>query len=247
MEDMERYGDYNEVDGEDEGKKGVLGIIIKLLIGAVLVGVIGVIAFRIFIFNTYPSEVSELIMTDKLEDFLVGYDGTPEAFSQSAQARYDDPKEGNFFFDHLVVIPEADHIQFAVRYNESFFDSVKKEFGVEIDPASDPFEIFDFKLVMTERGYQPPEDGTTEPVPLETVGSLGAATTATSFMYRYLRLAFDEVDLGLGEGETPVGWVRLDITLKDPKVTRTYSLPVYQPEATRADYKLDYKLAEAEK
>ena len=49
MEDMERYGDYNETD-EEPGRKSPVGIIIKILIAVVCLAVIGVVGGLIISF-----------------------------------------------------------------------------------------------------------------------------------------------------------------------------------------------------
>ncbi|MBR7116270.1 MAG: hypothetical protein IKC87_00990 [Clostridia bacterium] len=239
MEDMERYGDYNDTeDDEPKKKSGVIGIIIKVLIAAVCITVIGVIGFRISIFNNYPEEVSRVIFSDELKAYYDKNGGNISAATQSAPTKYDDPDEGNFFFDKLVFVTGADHVQLTVRYNTSLMAAIKEEYGIELDPDKDPLELFDFKLVKTEAGYTPPTDGTVEPVPVETVGSLTATKTASQFMYRYVRLAFDGVDFGLDEGETPVGWFRLDITIKGSQDMDPYMLPVYQYSLEMTDYAL---------
>ena len=236
MEDMERYGDYNEVD-EEPARRGPVGLIIKILIALVCAAVIGVIAFRITVFNNYPKEVSRIIWTDSLADYYEATDGDIGAKSQSTRLSYDDPKEGNFFFGELIIVPGADHLQVTVRYNTSLMQAIKDEYGVELDPDADPFDIFDFKLVRTKAGYTPPEDGSSEAVPVESVGVIGATKSASRMMYRYARIAFDGVDFGFDEGESPVGWFRLEITVKGVDM-EPYTLPVYNINLEAEDYKL---------
>ena len=54
MEDIERYGDYNEVDEAPGGKGNIVFLIIKVLVAVATVAVIGVLGFRIYFFNYYP-------------------------------------------------------------------------------------------------------------------------------------------------------------------------------------------------
>ena len=226
MEDMERYGDYNEVDEAPGGGKNPVVMVLKGLVIAVCLLVVGVILFRIFLFNSYPDEIKKLIFTPALEVYYAAEDGDIKLYTQSTEVRYDDPQEGNFFFDCLVIAPEADHLQVAIRYNTSLMDSIKSKYGIAIDPNADPTEIFEFTLVKTRPGYVQTEDD--EVVPVESVGRLVGTATADSLMYRYCKLAFDGVDFGLDEGESAVAWFRLDITIKGVEMKEPYSLPVYQ-------------------
>ena len=239
MEDMERYGDYNEVDDEPaEGKARIFGIVIKVLIAVVCAAVIGVVAFRITLFNTYPAEVSRLVYSDALADYYRECGGDMKAYTQDpGNLRYDDPAEGNFFFDKLVIVPDAGHLQVTVRYNTSLMDSIKQKYGVELDPDADPADIFEFKLIKTAEGYVSSGDED-ESVPLEVAGTESVYVSASTLMYRYARVGFDGVEFGFGDGEEQVGWIRLDVYIKGVEMASPYSLPVYLNTLDLIEYNL---------
>ncbi len=224
MSDLERYGDYNEVDEEPSSGKNPILLIIKILITLVCILVVGVIVFRIVIFNYYPADSLEFIRTEALGE------GELAALTQHNDNNYDDPNEGNFFFAGLVIIPTKDHLQLTVRYNTSLITKINEEYGTELSPDADPREIFEFTLVRTEDGYTDPEDGSGGVVPVVKVGELSDSRVTDNFMYRFVRLAFDGVDFRLDEGETPVGWFRLDITVRGLEIEKPYMLPVYAYE-----------------
>ena len=227
MEDMERYGDYNEIDEAPGKKSNPVVTVLKALCIAVCVLVIGVIAFRIVLFNTYPAEMKSLYFTPALEKYYESVGEDMQVATQTTEVKYDDPKEGNFFFDYLIVVPEADHLQVSIRYNTSLMDSIKEKYGVTVDPNADPAEIFEFKLVRSVAGYVAPEGGKPTTVPVESAGVLVDTVSADSLMYRYCKVAFDGVDFGLDEGEEPASWFRLDITIKGVEMKEPYTLPVY--------------------
>ena len=235
MDDLERYGDYNDTDDEPSGR-GPAGIIIKVIAALVLVAVIGVMGFRITIFNNYPKSMSRIVWTDALTEYYTATGGEIVALTQSTRLSYDHPKEGNFFFGELIIVPDAEYLVVTVRYNTSLMESIKTKYKLELDPDSDPFDIFDFKLVRTLEGYVAPEEGSEE-VPTEVVGTIGATASESQMMYRYARIAFDGVDFGLGEGETPVGWYRLEIMIKGVDM-KPYTLPVYNYGLGLEEYKM---------
>lgn len=223
MSDYERYGDYNESDEVPEGSKKVALVarIIQILIAVVLILVIGLVIARIILFNFYPSTVTDVLYTDALTAYKDA-NGTADLMTQRNDILYDDADEGNFFFDKLVCSPNADHLQVAFKYNVSLIKALNEEYGTSLDPDADPTELFDIKLVKTREGFE----GTGK-VEVETVGAMTGVVTDSLMMYRYVKVAFDGVDFGFDEGETPVGWFRLDITPRDIEVEEPYSLAVY--------------------
>lgn len=239
MDDMERYGDYNEIDESPDGKKNPVFLVIKILIALVCIFVIGVIGFRIFVFNYYPDSMKVLGYTDALERYYNECGGDMAVKTQNNNVKYDDPEDGNFFFDYLVFVPDADHIQFSVRYNTSLIESIKEKYGIELDAEAAPDELFDFRLVRTQDGYVDPEDADSNAeVPVQEVGTLTVIGTESAYMYRYVRLAFDGVDFGLDDGETPVGWFRLEVTIKGVEMEEPYMIAVYADMYGSEDYKL---------
>lgn len=223
MSDYERYGDYNEADEAPAGSGKVVLIarIIQILIAAVLILVIGLVIARVILFNFYPSSVTDVLYTDALAAYRDA-NGTADLMTQRNDILYDDADEGNFFFDKLVCSPNADHLQVAFKYNVSLIAAINEEYGTALDPNADPTELFDFTLVKTRDGFE----GTGK-VEVESVGTMTGVITDSLMMYRYIKVAFDGVDFGFDEGESPVGWFRLDITPRGIEVEEPYSLAVY--------------------
>ncbi len=223
MSDYERYGDYNESDEIPEGSKRVALIarIIQILIAVVLILVIGLVIARIILFNYYPSSVTDVLYTDALTAYK-NANGTADLMTQTNEILYDDADEGNFFFDKLICSPNANHLQVAFRYNVSLIRALNEEYKTALDEDADPTELFDIQLVKTRDGFE----GTGK-VEVESVGEMTGVVTDSLMMYKYIKVAFDGVDFGLDEGETPVGWFRLDITPRGIEVEKPYSLAVY--------------------
>ena len=66
MEDMERYGDYTEYEEDIPKSKSKFVLAMKILIAFVCVSVLGVLAFRIVLFNIYPDSMEDIYFTENL-------------------------------------------------------------------------------------------------------------------------------------------------------------------------------------
>ena len=220
MDDLERYSDYNDYEDDEPHGKSPVGLILKILVGAVIVAVVGLIAFRIIIFNSYPDSIKNIYFNDKLTAYYNECDGEIGALTQSMRAEYDDPDEGNFFAGNLIVIPGINQLQMSVRFNTSVVSAIEKEYGVKIDP-DDP-SSFDFSLSVLPLSKN---DGTAYPT-----GELSVCEFDESMMYRYYKLVFDDVDLAL-DGEDEI-WIRLEIRFKGVEMKESYKILVYEDTET---------------
>lgn len=233
MEDMERYSDYNEYEDDEPKKKSRVGLVLKILIGLVCFSVVGILAFRIIIFNHYPQGMKNLYFNDTLTAFYNETDGEIGALTQNIRAEYDDPDEGNFFANHLIVIPEINQLQIALRYNVSLMDAIEEKYKIEL--SGDNKEFFDFNLAIIPLSK---DDGTAI-----ATGTLSAVETDELLMYRYYKLVFDDVDFTL-PGEEEV-WIRLEISIRGVKMEKPYMILIY--EDTKDSEFDEYSLSSKEK
>ncbi len=233
MEDMERYSDYNDYEDDEPRKKSRVGLVFKILIGLVCLSVVGVLAFRLIIFNHYPDSMKNLYFNDKLAAFYNEREGDIGALTQNLRAEYDDPDDGNFFADHLIVIPEINQLQIALRYNVSLMDAIKEDYGIEL--SGDNKEFFDFKLSVIPLSKN---DGTAI-----ATGTLSVVETDKMLMYRYYKLVFDDVDFSL-PGEEEI-WIRLEITIRGVKMEKPYMILIYE-DTELCEFE-EYELSSKEK
>ena len=233
MEDMERYGDYNDVDDYSASGKSPVMLILKIAVAAICLGVVGIIAFRMFLFNTYPENVSTLYFDDVLTDYYESTDGEIGAKTQKLRAPYDDNKLGNFFCDHVIVITGADQIQLTVRYNKSTIERINADEDLKVT-LEDTEDLFSFRLVDNNgRVYDNVTLGNFE----------------SKVMYRYRKLVFNGVDLladASGNEENYPRWIRLEIKIKGAEDKRTYMVPIYE---NNSDYNAfsAYELSDKER
>ena len=228
MEDIERYGDYNEVDEAPGGNKNPVAFFLKGLVIAICLLVVGVLAFRLVLFNYYPKEIKNIYFNDELTEMY--NNGTLEAKTQSLRAPYDDPDFASFFADNLIIVKEAGQLQLTVRYNSSVFDSIEEKYGVKFDGTEE--NLFTFTLERI------PFDESQEPY---SVGELDYSLSDSLLMYTYYKLVFDGVQF-LGDGESD--WLRLKITLNGVEDAKPYYILVYEctdEYSALTDYELSGK------
>ena len=109
MDDLERYGDYNEVD--EPPAKSSASLIIKIIAAVLCGSVILMLGARIYIFNHYPRAMKQLYFTPALTEYYNASGGNLAAKTQQLLYPYDDNDEGNFFCSNLIVVKEAGHLQ----------------------------------------------------------------------------------------------------------------------------------------
>lgn len=230
MEDIERYGDYNEVD-EAPGGDGTVIKLLKIGILALCAAVVGLILFRVILFNYYPKSIKDIYFNDSLTAYYESAGEDFSAKSQSLRAPYDDPDFASFFCDNLIVIEDAGQLQVSVRYNSSIFDSIKTKYGVELDPKTE--DLFSFELERVPGGNEQPY----------VIGELDYSHSESLMMYTYYKLVFDGIDSAeLGDG----AWVRLKITINGVEKAKPYYILVYE-NTDEYGFFSDYELKGREK
>ena len=231
MVDIERYGDYNEVDEAPGGNKNPVATLLKVLVISLCILVVGVITFRLILFNYYPKEMKRIYFNGELSDHYRRTDGDISAQSQKLRAPYDDPDFASFMADNLIIIRDVGQLQISVRYNSSIFDTIYEKYGVRLDKDNE--DLFSFELERV------PFD---ENVSAYTIGELDYLSTDKALMYTYYKLVFDGVEF---YGEDTQDWIRLKITVKDIPDAEPYYILVY--ENTEEHYVFsDYKLSAKE-
>ena len=230
MEDLERYGDYNDYEDDEPRKKSPVGLILKILIGVVCFAVIALLGMRLVLFNYYPDSIENIYFDDELAAYYESNGGKIGAKTQNLSAPYDDPDVGNFFCDNLIVIPGINQLQISVRYNVSLMDAIKEKYGVELS-ADD--ELFEFSLSII-----PIREGGSEPI---ATGTLSVSEMESFMMYRYYKLVFNDVQLTVPDCEEV--WIRLEIRLKDVDKAEPYQVLIYEDteETEFENYKLSSK------
>ena len=230
MEDMERYGDYNEVDEAPGGKKNIIVLLLKLSVLFVCAMVVGVLGFRVFLFNTYPDNVKNIRFTDGLKAYYSEH-GEIHALTQKLRSPYDDADAGNFFCDNLIVVREAGALQVSVRFNTSAIENIERELALE-GLSADDADLLTFRLY---------KNGESENEEEHLIGTLTYKELSSKMMYRYYKLAFEDVDFG--EGADKIEWIRLEIFVKGQEGDKPFAMiPIYEDNADFS-YFTEYKIS----
>ena len=224
MEDLERYGDDNAIDDEvDEGGSHIGRIIIKILVALCIILVLGVLGVRIFLSEYTPAPIKNLALTDTVSAYLEQKGENAVAKTQSIRFSYDDEKKGTFFAEHLILLPEIDHLQITLRYNESTLSVLEEKYGLADLVSANQKELLSFRLKDNyERVY--------EGLVYEEVDQVA--------MYRYFKLAFDGVDFDPAQNAPE--WIRLEIFVAGQTEPFSYIL-IYENHSeydTFGDYRI---------
>ncbi len=229
MEDMERYGDYNEVD-EVPRSRGPMGWVLRILVGVVILLVVGLLGFRLVLFEYYPKTIKNLHFNETLAAYYEKTGGAIGAKEQHIRFPYDDSAAGNFFSDHLVVIDGADQLQLSIRLNVATIDAVEAKYGLS-GLSRENLDYFSYRLVDNEG---------------RVLGKGGAVASESVAMYRYVKLVFDGVDVfDRADGASPSQWIRLEVFVEGADGEKPFAmLPIYENNEeynTFTDYELSRK------
>ena len=218
MSDYERYGDYDNIDDEAPRSSGGVMLLLKIITAVVCLGVVGIIAFRMILFNKYPSEVKDFYISEGFLEYYKAEGCMPSVKTQSLRSPYDDPDLGNFFCDHLYVAQDIGEVQIAVRYNTATVARIAEEKKLEL--SADDESCFTYHLCIN---YSNGKKGAEQK--LVYIDVPAAELYEEQMMYRYKKLVFSGVDFEKDDkGNYPV-WMRLEV-LVDGEV---YGMvPIYE-------------------
>ena len=92
----EQYGDYTEFEDDIPKKKSPVLFILKILIYVVCFAVVGVLVFRIILFNYYPDSMEDPYFTPELNAYYESVGGEAVIKTQDLRTPYDDPNVASF-------------------------------------------------------------------------------------------------------------------------------------------------------
>ena len=181
----------------------IAGNLIKFTAFAVIAGVIGLLAWRIFSSGT-PSSLKTMTPNDDLAAAYEIYGDELYIFKQdhksitTAERNY-----GYFAITDYYIIPEANQIQLVFRYNNSTIRSLAEDYKLGEAPSRDA-ELFDLTLTL--------QTDLTPHITTDNAGNIEGTVGYTRLfpthvereqtkLYNYFRYVFefDEADLSLSD------------------------------------------------
>lgn len=211
MEDFERYGDYDDKDYDKERKSGGFALFLKICIYLVCIAVVLVLGFRIVLSKSYPDSMKNIYFSDSISEYYNENGGELNAVTQSLRTPYDNAKFANFMCDNLIIVEGAGALQLSVRYNDSMINEAEKKYSLTGLSASDE-NLLSFRLVDNNG---------------KIYANLVYKHYEESFMYNYLKLAFEGVDISR-ENKSPE-WIRLEVFINAAESETPFAMiPVYE-------------------
>ena len=203
MADYERYGDYDEIDDGNTGRKRPVLRLLKILVSVALFLFCGFLVFRMVVAEYYPRDLRVFRMTPALTAYAETHDLEPEKLKISVP--YDDNVRASFIADNLLIEREAGAVQFTLRLSRDTMMKLGETLGEDL--GTKPDESYFIVSLYDDLGnrYQKTEQ----------IGR-------TVLWYRAVKYCFDGVDF-MG-----VSWIRADVYLvSDPDAAEPYaSIPV---------------------
>jgi hypothetical protein len=203
-------------------------LVLKIAIYSFLILFCAAILFRIFTASYYPKDIKRIHFTEELTEYYRENTDSFKAYTQKIRTKYDDPDKGNFFANHLIVVPDAGHLQVAIRYNESTLENLTAEYGTLTLDEEGAAALY--YVLCVSYGE---EKGT------RTYAMSDESYNDTAFMYHYTKLIFEGVDF------KDAIWMRVDIYCADGDGQTPFgSIPVYESQVDVDGTVVPYELKE---
>ena len=175
----------------------VAGFVFKGLLTLLIVGVVGILAFRIIDSKIVPSKVKNLTPNEKLCQVYEEYDGNLTLYYQE-QGKYtrEEKNYGYFANEGAVFIKEAEQLQVTISYNNSTLEHTKNDYRLPEIPSRDE-QVYSISLrIMYDLTPENKDDndGKTESaVRYERIMPTGDPISHKKTLYNYRKCIFDNV------------------------------------------------------
>ena len=175
----------------------IAGFIFKGLCTLVIIGIVGLLAWRIIDRNTVPSAVKTITPNDKL---LEAYEQHGEDLTMFYQEQTEYTREeknyGYFANSGTVFIKEAEQLQFVLRYNNSTLENTQKDYNLSSTPSRDD-NVYDVTVTimydLTPENDNDNDGKTPEAVRYERIKPTGEAFSHKKTLYNYRKYIFDGI------------------------------------------------------
>ena len=218
----------------------VAEFVFKGLLTLLIVGIVGLLAFRIIDSKIVPSKVKTLTPNEKLCQAYEEHDGKLTLYYQD-QGKYtrEEKNYGYFANEGAVFIEEAEQLQVTISYNNSTLEHTKKDYRLPEIPARDE-QVYSISLrIMYDLTPDNKDDNdgkTASAVRYERIMPTDDPISHKKTFYNYRKCIFDNVII-----DESVIAVLLDIHyVGDVNYEKDAygSLLLYHFEETNLEYKM---------
>ncbi len=214
----------------------ILGHVLRALFTLLIIGICGLLLWRIAFSQRAPRELRQLSSNAVLREAYETNGGSLTILEQPDQVGHTEADDNYAYYrvDWCVFIDEADQVQLLFYYNNSTLEYVSEELGISpVLPAAT--EVFGVELVVC-RDVTP--DGYTgeEPVIEETVIRPVSCEPGENKMYTFCKYTFDGVAI---EDDTAV--VYLDIYYEGEEREELGTMRLYHRESRTEERALTRK------
>ena len=175
----------------------IVGFIFKAMLTLLIVGIVGLLAWRIIDRSIIPSEIKTITPNLKLAQAYEENDGKLTLYYQE-QGEYtrEDKNYGYFANAGTVFIKEANQLQFILSYNNSTLEHTKEDYKLPIEPARDEL-VYDVTVTIMY-DLTPDNDADNDGETEEAVRYERFTPTTTPIMnqktlYNYRKYIFDNI------------------------------------------------------
>lgn len=177
----------------------IAGFVFKGVCMLLILGIIGLLAWRIIDRNVVPSAVKTITPNDRLCEAYEKNDGKLTMFYQE-QSEYtrEEKNYGYFANSGTVFIEEAAQLQFVLRYNNSTLKYTAADYALEEEPSRDE-NIYDVTVTVMydlTPDNDKDNDGKTEgAVRYERFYPTGDQISYKKTLYNYRKFIFDDIKI----------------------------------------------------
>ncbi len=177
----------------------IAGYVFKALCTLVIVGVIGLLAWRIIDLAIDPKVIKTITPNERLcEAYKEHGDRLTLYYQEQNEYTQEDKNYGYFATCNSVFIDEADQLQFTLRYNNSTLEYTARDYYLDEIPSREA-EVFDVSiLVMYDLTPDNEEDNdgkTPEAVRYERFYPSDTGISYQKTLYNYRKFVFDGVEM----------------------------------------------------
>ncbi len=176
----------------------IAGFIFKAICSLFIIGVIGLLAWRV-IDQSQDPKIMDSVIPNKILAEAYNENGKLDAFYQE-QSRYTRGEDnyGYFAVTQSVIFDDADQIQFVLRYNNSTLRYTEENFSLPENSLSRDAEVFDVTLTVMY-DLTPDDDSDNDGTKPESVKYkrfyASDMLKAQKTLYNYRKFVFDGIDI----------------------------------------------------